>query len=113
MHAVSAAEQRDVDVVVDDEQRFPGNPAEVPRQREQFAARQRLVPQLNGVGAAADGGLRELEDALPCGVGRDDVEPGCPELQERIWRSLSRNALGAVSQSHECFTTRFRCSWNS
>jgi len=73
------------------------------------------VPELDHVGASAQGGGHDLDHARGLGVRRDHVEPSGlePPGQLRICRSLSRKAVGAVSQSHECLTTRLRCSWNS
>src|SRR5207245_3594021 len=49
MDAVRAAEQRDVDVVVDDEQLVAQQAANVSRQLQQQTSRQRLVPKLHDV----------------------------------------------------------------
>ena len=113
MDAVRPTEERDVHVVVDDEQPVTQQAAKLSRQLQQQTSRQRLVPELHDVGSAADGGGRHFDDALRLGVRGDDVKPGFLKPQLRIWRSFSRNAFGAVSQSHECLTRRFKCASNS
>ena len=115
VHTVGARQEGDVDVVVDDEQRLPHSPAQVAGELEQLAARHGLVAELHDVGPSPGGSLADLNDALCRGVGSDHVEPRGlqPATQLRIWRSFSRNAVGAVSHSHECLTRRFSWSWNS
>ena len=118
MDSVSPGHQRDVDVVVDDEERARGRRrfAQSLRHLEQLGARQRLVAKLDYVGASAQGGGGDRKEFLGILVRRDDVQPGgCEplEVQLRIWRSFSRKAGGAVSQSQECLMRRLRCDWNS
>jgi hypothetical protein len=52
VHAVRAAEQRDVDVVVDDEERVMQQLTHSPCQAEQLTARQSLLTELHDIGAA-------------------------------------------------------------
>src|SRR5690348_16672517 len=98
MHAVRAAEQRDVDVVVDDEERAVQELTHSPRQLEQLAARKNLLPELHDVGAAPLRSVSYVEHVGRLSVRCDDVEDGglqpVANRQVRSWRSFSRNAGG-------------------
>ena len=128
MHAIGAAQQRDVDVVVDYQQRVGNQGTQLAGQGEQLAAAQGLVAQLHDLGASARRSGDDFDHAFTRSVGCDHVKPREPQpalratfpaargrvlVQLRIWRSFSRKAFGAVSQSHECLTRRFKWSWNS
>ena len=78
MHSIGSAEKGDVDIVVDDEQAagVPGQLAEPAGQREQFAAREDFVPELDHVGASAQHGFGQRQDTIGFLVGGDDVQPG-------------------------------------
>src|SRR5206468_11439736 len=80
VHAVGPAQQRDVDMVIDDEKRVPDHRPELAPQREELSSGERLVPELDDVRAAAEGGRSQLEDARRLGVRRDDVEAGRLEV---------------------------------
>ena len=109
MDAVGACDQGDVDMVVDDEEsaRLRGRLAEPARERQQLAARQGLVSELEDVGAAAKCRPRQVEQLVVAAVGRDDVEArGLDGGQLRIWRSFWRKASGALSCSQQTLTSR-------
>ena len=117
MHAVRAGHHRDVQVVVDDEERAGGRRqlAEADGNLEELAAGKLLVAELNNVSPTAQGATGEVHQRVWIAVGGDHVEPRglkpCDQL--RIWRSFSRKAGGAVSHSQECLTSRLRWAWNS
>ena len=109
MDAVGACDQGDVDVVVDDEERARprGRLAEPARQRQQVAARQRLVSKLKDVGAAPKRRPRQVEQLVVAAIRSDYVEArGLDGGQLRIWRSCWRKASGALSCSQQTLTSR-------
>lgn len=72
------------------------------------------MAKLDDVGTAPNRRADERYEGVRLAVRGDEVEPrGVETAQLRSWRSFSRNAGGAVSQSQECFTSRFRFAWNS
>src|SRR4029077_19440202 len=89
MHAVRPAEQGDIHVVVDDEQRVGDQTAKLAGERQQLAASERLMAELDHVRSAADRSSRDFLDAFRRGVWSYDVEPGFLQPQLRIWRSFS------------------------
>jgi hypothetical protein len=74
VHAVRLAEKRDVDVVVDDEDRSLDQLAHSPCEGEQLATRKGFVPQLNYIGAATLRRFSYLEDVVWRCVRSYDVE---------------------------------------
>jgi len=78
MDAVGAHHHRDVDMVVDDEERAGcgGRLAEPARHLEQLTSRQGLVAELDHIGASAQGGQGDGEEVFGISIRRDDVQPG-------------------------------------
>ena len=64
MDTVGAAQHRDVDVIVDHKEGSPDQLTQAPREREQLASGQRLVTELDDVGAASDRGRRKIDYAV-------------------------------------------------
>ena len=100
--AVGFAEEGQVEVVVDDEEGagFAGQLANAPCQREEVAPAQLLVSELDDVGATAEGGGGNRDQAIGLQIGGDDVEAGGKQaVAELVWRgpvNLPNGPTGAV-----------------
>src|SRR4029077_4142809 len=84
VRSVGRGDERDVDVVIDDEER-PGrgrDGAQFERELEQVSPRQRLVPELHDIRAATKDRTREGDDVVRGAVRRDCVETR--PLQTRV-----------------------------
>jgi hypothetical protein len=86
VHPVRAAEERQVEVVVDDEERtrFGCQIAEPPRELQQGTSGELLVSQLQDVGAAAQGRRRKVGQVAWVLVWGDDVEARGTDLVEEV-----------------------------
>jgi hypothetical protein len=79
MHAVGLAQKRDVDVVVDDQERRDDQRTKAAGQGEELASSQCFMTELDDVGSASNRGRGDFENAVRIDVRSDDVEVGCAE----------------------------------
>jgi len=90
--AIRLAEEGNIEVVVDHEKDagIAGDGAKAPREEKQVASGKGLVAKLEHVGAPAQGGCRQGDEAVGLLVGSDDIKAGGEEPLEE---GLSRNGL--------------------